>query len=138
MSELSDTSGSEPLDEPKPREQKERQGKDWIAPCVLVLLFLLLPYVLSLLVSANILGWVVLIALALTVAVLAIVDARTFRPSWSVPLLAGISFWLASRLYFNEGTWIYIPLFIVLAWGVGKASGLSRSHIPNSGNERRA
>ncbi|MDO4917134.1 MAG: hypothetical protein Q3974_05890 [Rothia sp. (in: high G+C Gram-positive bacteria)] len=129
MSELSNTSGSEPL---------ERQGKDWIAPCVLVLLFLLLPYVLSLLVSANILGWAVLIALTLTVTVLAIVDARTFRSSWSIPLLAGISFWIASRLYFNEGTWIYIPLFIVLAWGFGKVSGSSRSHIPNSGNEREA
>lgn len=138
MSELSDTSGSEPLDDPKPHAKKERQGKDWIVPCVLVVLFLLLPYVLSLLVAANILGWVVLFALALTVTVLAIVDARTFRPSWSVPLLAGISFWIASRLYFNEGTWIYIPLFIVLAWGVGKVSGASRSHIPNSGSERKA
>lgn len=138
MSELLDTSGSEPLDEPKPRAQKERQGKDWIVPCVLVPLFLLLPYVLSLLVSSNILGWVVLIALAFTVTLLAIVDARAFRPSWSLPLLAGISFWLASHLYFNEGTWIYIPLFIGLAWGIGKVSSSPKSHIPNSGSKRKA
>lgn len=42
-----------------------------------------------------------------TAAVAGFIDGATFRFTWSLPILAGVGFFLAKLLYFNDGTFIY-------------------------------
>lgn len=48
-------------------------------------------------------------------AVFGFVDGSTFRFTWSLPILAGVGFWLAKTLYLNDGTFIYLLGCVALA-----------------------
>ncbi|MEH0146188.1 hypothetical protein V6D40_00710 [Corynebacterium sp. Q4381] len=48
-------------------------------------------------------------------AVFGFVDGWTFRFTWSLPILAGVGFWLAKTLYLNDGTFIYLLGCVVIA-----------------------
>lgn len=51
-----------------------------------------------------------------------VADGATYRPTLSLPILAGIGFLLAKALYFNDGTFIY-AIGAGLACGAGLAAG---------------
>ncbi|OFN40794.1 hypothetical protein HMPREF2559_04140 [Corynebacterium sp. HMSC072G08] len=113
-----------PTEDAEEEESEEkRTGWHWVIPVVLVAALVFAPWIISVLVPANAAGWTVVAAYLALTAVLSFVDARGFRPSWTLPILVGVATWVASRMYFNDGAWIYIPIFMVVAWGLGKLGG---------------
>lgn len=50
-----------------------------------------------------------------TAAVFGFIDGWTYRPTWSLPLLAGVAFLAAKLLYFNDGTVIYFMGVVLIA-----------------------
>ena len=62
-----------------------------------------------------------------------LIDGFAFRPNWSLPILAGVGFWIAKVLYFNDGTFIYA---LGAAATCAAAMGLSRllSVSPSTSN----
>ncbi|AIT59945.1 hypothetical protein CDOO_00360 [Corynebacterium doosanense CAU 212 = DSM 45436] len=80
-----------------------------------VTLILLAPPLLSAVLPAASVGWSVLALLGVTAVILGWVDGKTFRSSWSFPLTAGAAYFADMLLYFNEGTWIYLPVLVILA-----------------------
>ena len=62
-----------------------------------------------------------------------LIDGFAFRPNWSLTILAGVGFWIAKVLYFNDGTFIYA---LGAAATCAAAMGLSRllSVSPSTSN----
>nr|WP_255717703.1 heme transporter [Corynebacterium sp. ACRPF] len=65
-------------------------------------------------------GVVLLILMAVLAVVIALADGATFRASWTIFTVAGLAYFAAMSLYFNEGTWIYLPVFVFLAWAASR------------------
>ncbi len=65
-------------------------------------------------------GLALLIVMAVLTMAIALVDGATFRASWTIFCVAGLAYFAAMSLYFNEGTWIYLPVFVFLAWAASK------------------
>ena len=65
-------------------------------------------------------GVTLLILMAVLTVAIALVDGATFRASWTIFCVAGLAYFAAMSLYFNEGTWIYLPVFVFLAWAASK------------------
>ena len=113
-----------PTEDAEEEESEEkRTGWHWVIPVVLVAALVFVPWIIGVLVPTNAAGWTVVGVYLVLTAVLSFVDARGFRPSWTLPILVGVATWVASRMYFNDGAWIYIPIFMVVAWGLGKLGG---------------
>lgn len=101
------------------QETQEEPGRAWLqwwAPLAMIASFLVLPPAIYQAVSGTVLlgimgGLTVLIAL---------IDATTFRYSWTIFWVAGIAYFAAMEMYFNEGTWIYLPVVVLLALGASK------------------
>lgn len=103
------------------QEQDTQEGPgrawwQWWAPLAMIAVFLVLPPAIYQAVSGTVLlgimgGLTVLIAL---------IDAATFRYSWTIFWVAGIAYFAAMEMYFNEGTWIYLPVMVLLALGASK------------------
>lgn len=141
MSFTVEESGTSPLnaqDSPTAEEPHRRQGIQWVIPAVLFLALLSEPLLVAALFSASSAGWAVLGMYATTAAILAVIDGRTFRHNWSLPLLAGLGFWIAAKMYFPQGTGIYLPLLVLLTWagvkvGAWTASRRNRSQPDKEG-----
>ncbi|WKS64408.1 heme transporter [Corynebacterium accolens] len=102
--------------EQETQEEPGRAWWQWWAPLAMIAVFLVLPPAIYQVVSGTVLlglmgGLTVLIAL---------IDAATFRYSWTIFCVAGIAYFAAMMLYFNEGTWIYLPVMVLLALGASK------------------
>ena len=102
--------------EQETQEEPGRAWWQWWAPLAMIAVFLGLPPAIYQAVSGTVLlgimgGLTVLIAL---------IDATTFRYSWTIFWVAGIAYFAAMEMYFNEGTWIYLPVVVLLAWGASK------------------
>lgn len=93
---------------------QERKAKDWLLPVALVVFILFLPLVFHMVLGGAAVGWAVLISYCVLAFGIGLVDARLFRPSWTLPSLAGIAYFLAMNLYFQDGTFLYLPLVVVL------------------------
>lgn len=59
-----------------------------------------------------------------TAAVFGFVDGWTYRPTWSLPMLAGVAFLAAKLLYFNDGTVIYFVGVVLIAAAFDFLAGL--------------
>ena len=59
-----------------------------------------------------------------TAALFGFIDGWTFRPTWSMPLLAGVGFLGAKLLYFNDGTLIYFLGAVIIAGGFNYLAAL--------------
>mgnify|MGYP007086023846 FL=1 len=59
-----------------------------------------------------------------TAALFGFIDGWTFRPTWSLPILAGVGFLLAKLLYFNDGTVIYFIGAVIVAAAFDYVAGL--------------
>lgn len=102
--------------EQETQEEPGRAWWQWWAPLAMIAVFLVLPPAIYQVVSGTVLlglmgGLTVLIAL---------IDAATFRYSWTIFCVAGIAYFAAMEMYFNEGTWIYLPVMVLLALGASK------------------
>lgn len=64
-------------------------------------------------------GWGILVFLLAVALGGGLVDARVFRFTYSFPVLVGVAYYLAMKMYFNSGTWIYLPAMVVLAFAGG-------------------
>lgn len=61
-------------------------------------------------------GWGILVFLLAVALLGGAVDARVFRFTISFPVLVGVAYFLAMKMYFNPGTWIYLPAMVILAF----------------------
>ena len=103
-------------EEAETKDEPARVWWQWWAPLAMIANFLVLPPAIYQAVSGTTLlgimgGLTVLIAL---------IDAATFRYSWTIFWVAGIAYFAAMEMYFNEGTWIYLPVMVLLALGASK------------------
>lgn len=57
-------------------------------------------------------------------ALFGFIDGWTFRPTWSLPVLAGVAFLAAKLLYFNDGTVIYFIGIVLIAGAFSHLAGL--------------
>ena len=72
--------------------------------------------------------WPVVAFIFAVAAVAGLIDGFAFRPNWSLPILAGVGFWVAKVLYFNDGTFIYaLGAAVACAAAMGLARALSVS-----------
>ena len=76
--------------------------------------------------------WWALILMAVLTVVIALADGATFRASWTIFSVAGLAYFSAMSLYFNEGTWIYLPVFVFLAWAASKLGAVVGSKAGKS------
>lgn len=102
--------------EQETQEEPGRAWWQWWAPLAMIAVFLVLPPAIYQAVSG-----VTLLGLmgGLTVLI-AFIDAATFRYSWTIFWVAGIAYFAAMEMYFNEETWIYLPVMVLLALGASK------------------
>lgn len=77
-------------------------------------------------------GLALLILMAVLTVIIALVDGATFRASWTIFSVAGLAYFAAMSLYFNEGTWIYLPVFVFLAWAASKLGAVVGSKAGKS------
>ena len=101
---------AEAMDEPS------RVWWQWWAPIAMAAVFVGLPPAIYQFVS----GAILLILMAVLTVAIALADGATFRASWTIFCVAGLAYFAAMSLYFNEGTWIYLPVFVFLAWAASR------------------
>lgn len=92
-------------------QEKTRRPVDWIVPALVVAAIVFLPPLFYPLAG----GWGILIGLLLVSFGGALIDARLFRDNLTFPGLVGLAYAMDLGLYFNSGTWIYLPLMGVVA-----------------------
>lgn len=105
--------------ETEDQDEPRRVWWQWWAPLAMIAVFLVLPP----LVYQSISGAVLLGLMGGLTVLIAFIDAATFRHSWTIFWVAGIAYFVAMSMYFNEGTWIYLPAVVGLAWGASKLGG---------------
>ena len=101
----------EELEEAETKDEPSRVWWQWWAPIAMVAVFVGLPPAVYHLVP----GLALLILMAVLTVIIALADGATFRASWTIFSVAGLAYFAAMSLYFNEGTWIYLPVFVFLA-----------------------
>lgn len=102
--------------EQETQEEPGRAWWQWWAPLAMIAVFLVLPPAIYQAVS----GTVLLGLMGGLTVLIAFIDAATFRYSWTIFWVAGIAYFAAMAMYFNEGTWIYLPVMVLLALGASK------------------
>lgn len=103
-------------EEAEAKDEPSRLWWQWWAPIAMAAVFVGLPPVIYQFVS----GATLLIFMAVLTVAIALVDGATFRASWTIFCVAGLAYFAAMSLYFNEGTWIYLPVFVFLAWAASR------------------
>lgn len=102
--------------EAEAKDEPTRVWWQWWAPIAMAAVFVGLPPAIYQFVS----GATLLILMAVLTVAIALVDGATFRASWTIFCVAGLAYFAAMSLYFNEGTWIYLPVFVFLAWAASR------------------
>lgn len=115
-------------EEAEAKDEPARVWWQWWAPIAMAVVFVGLPPAVYHLVS----GVVLLILMAVLTVVIALVDGATFRASWTSFCVAGLAYFAAMSLYFNEGTWIYLPVFVFLAWAASRLGAVVGSKAGKS------
>ena len=115
-------------EEAETKDEPSRVWWQWWAPIAMVTVFIVVPPAVYHLVS----GLILLILMAVLTVIIALVDGATFRASWTIFSVAGLAYFAAMSLYFNEGTWIYLPVFVFLAWAASKLGAVVDSKAGKS------
>ncbi len=105
-------------------QNAERKGWQKVTPYVMFAVYLLGPLVLIPAVGEENAGVPTAGLVLGTAALFGFIDGWTFRPTWSLPFLAGVGFMAAKLLYFNDGTVIYFIGVIIIAAAFGHLAGL--------------
>ena len=106
--------------EAEAKDEPSRVWWQWWAPIAMAAVFVGLPPAVYHLVP----GLALLILMAVLTVAIALVDGATFRASWTIFCVAGLAYFAAMSLYFNEGTWIYLPVIVFLAWAASRLGAL--------------
>jgi len=115
-------------EEAETKDEPSRVWWQWWAPIAMAAVFVGLPPAVYHLVS----GLALLILMVVLTVIIALVDGATFRASWTIFSVAGLAYFAAMSLYFNEGTWIYLPVFVFLAWAASKLGAVVGSKAGKS------
>ena len=115
-------------EEAETKDEPSRVWWQWWAPIAMVAVFVGLPPAVYHLVP----GLALLILMAVLTVIIALVDGATFRASWTIFSVAGLAYFAAMSLYFNEGTWIYLPVLVFLAWAASKLGAVVGSKAGKS------
>ena len=115
-------------EEAEAKDEPTRVWWQWWAPIAMAAVFVGLPPAIYQFVS----GAILLIFMAVLTVVIALADGATFRASWTIFSVAGLAYFAAMSLYFNEGTWIYLPVFVVLAWAASRLGAVVGSKAGKS------
>lgn len=92
-------------------QEKSRRLAHWITPAVVVAAIVVGPPLVNPLIG----GWGVLVGLCAVAFFGALIDARLYRDNLTILALIGGAYFMAMNMYFNSGTWIYLPLMVALA-----------------------
>ncbi|MCP1387133.1 hypothetical protein M5J20_02860 [Corynebacterium sp. TA-R-1] len=99
------------------QEQLERTGWRKATPYVMLAAYIAGPWLLIPAFGGGDSAVVPIIVFIFGVAALTgLVDGIFYRATWSLPILAGVGFWIAKALYFNDGTLIYALGCVLAAW----------------------
>ena len=115
-------------EEAETKDEPSRVWWQWWAPIAIAAVFIVIPPAVYHLVS----GLILLILMAVLTVIIALVDGATFRASWTIFSVAGLAYFAAMSLYFNEGTWIYLPVLVFLAWAASKLGAVVGSKAGKS------
>ena len=115
-------------EEAEAKDEPTRVWWQWWAPIAMAAVFVGLPPAIYQFVS----GAILLIFMAVLTVVIALADGATFRASWTIFSAAGLAYFAAMSLYFNEGTWIYLPVFVFLAWAASRLGAVVGSKAGKS------
>jgi len=101
----------------------ERRGWQKATPYVMFAVYLLGPLVLIPAVGEENAGAPTAGLILGTAALFGFIDGWTYRPTWSLPFIAGLAFMVAKLLYFNDAV-IYFIAVIIIAAAFGHLAGL--------------
>ena len=101
----------------------KRRGWQKVTPYVMFAVYLLGPLVLIPAVGEENAGAPTAGLILGTAALFGFIDGWTYRPTWSLPFIAGLSFMVAKLLYFNDAV-IYFIAVIIIAAAFGHLAGL--------------
>ncbi|UIZ93227.1 hypothetical protein JZY91_05805 [Corynebacterium sp. CNCTC7651] len=94
-----------------------RSGWQYATPIAMLVAYIFGPWLLIPAFGGGDSAVVPIIAFIFGVAAVAgFVDGATFRTTASLPILAGVGFWVAKALYFNDGTFLYLIGCVATAW----------------------
>ena len=103
--------------------EPERRGWQKVTPYVMFAVYLLGPLVLIPAVGEQNAGAPTAGLILGTAALFGFIDGWTYRPTWSLPFIAGLAFMVAKLLYFNDAV-IYFIAVIIIAAAFGHLAGL--------------
>lgn len=95
-------------------EPRSRSGVQYLTYLGPVIAFLILPFPVATLLEQSTATTVTLISLPLLALVLGLVDGAAFRFNLSFPVIGAAIFWQATNMFYNSGTWIYVPGILLL------------------------
>ena len=109
---------------------EDRTGRQYLPYAVMAVAFLLVPLFVGALVDGANATTAMLILLPVMALALGLLDGFVFRFTWVFPIMLGIFFWLATKIYFNDAAWIYIiglvPLCGLGGWIGARLGGNDR------------
>lgn len=100
-----------------------RRGWQKVTPYVMFAVYLLGPLMLIPAVGEENAGAPTAGLILGTAALFGFIDGWTYRPTWSLPFIAGLAFMVAKLLYFNDAV-IYFIAVIIIAAAFGHLAGL--------------
>lgn len=113
--------------------REERSGWRRATPYVMLAVYLLAPAAVIPLAGAHAVPASIALVFG-TGALFGLVDGLSFRFTWSLPLLAGLGFFVAKLLYFNDDATIYtlgcVLTAALAAWAGGAISGRGARGFP--------
>lgn len=126
----------DPADDTAAPAKPERRPSQWAVPVLAMVVIVAVPWLAWALLPGGAVAAVVLVVCVVTAVIGGFWDGRSFRSSWTFPAAVGVAFWMAGNLYFNDGSWVYIPLLVVLAivagWVGDRAGGRARAAASGS------
>lgn len=93
----------------------QRRGWQKVTPYVMFAVYLLGPLVLIPAVGEENAGAPTAGLILGTAALFGFIDGWTYRPTWSLPFIAGLAFMFAKLLYFNDAVIYFIAVIIIAA-----------------------
>ncbi|MDY5784858.1 hypothetical protein [Corynebacterium sp.] len=117
---------TEEPEETEAQEEQSRAGHQKAMPWLAFVAIAVVPVLLALTLPGSTVTAVLLVYLPVVAFVLGLIDAVTFRPTGSFPLLAGTFFLVSSWMFYNDGAWIYALVVAALAAAGGALARLRR------------
>ena len=121
-------------------ETEEQPRRGWIKamPYLLLAAYVLVPLVLIPAAGSSAPAATIVFLFG-TAGLVSLIDATWYRPTYSIPLLCGVGFWLAKVLYLNEGTFVYgigcVAIAGLCSWLGGVIGGVIGGRVSAGANK---